>query len=213
MSHPRHVWSDRWTQLGAPRPADADPWLDRWTALVAPLAPGPALDMGCGRGGDVRSLLGQGFRVVAGDFASGGLCLVGDVAPEALRYRADFSLGLPFTDASFALVVSNLCVHYYNRDTTRRIVGEVRRCLRPEGLLLLRVNSTADIHHGAGSREQVEPDLFRVGPVAKRFYDEPRVRDLLDTGWHVLSLEEYSKPCESGNAKVLWEAVARKGVL
>ena len=211
MTHPRHVWSDRWSKLGAHGPDDADPWLDRWDDLLGPLVPGPALDMGCGRGQDARALIARGFRVVAGDFASGGLRLVGEVAPEALRYRADFSVGLPFTDGAFPVVVSNLCVHYYNRDTTRGIAADVRRCLRPEGLLFLRVNSTADIHHGAGSDDEVEPDLFRVGPVTKRFYDEPRVRDLLEPGWDILSLEEYTKACESGSPKVLWEAVARKG--
>lgn len=45
---------------------------------------------------------------------------------------------MPFADASFDLVVSNLCLHnIYDRDTRRRALEQIARVLRPGGTAIL----------------------------------------------------------------------------
>jgi hypothetical protein len=81
----------------------------------------------------------------------------------------------------------------------------------PFGILLMRVNSTRDVYHGArdGGRE-IERHFYESRAKysdRKRFFDKGEVTDLLK-GWKVLSCVEktihrYEKP------KVVWEVVAR----
>jgi arsenite methyltransferase len=45
---------------------------------------------------------------------------------------------MPFADASFDVVVSNLCLHnIYDRATRERAVGEIARVLKPGGVALI----------------------------------------------------------------------------
>jgi len=45
---------------------------------------------------------------------------------------------MPFEDASFDVIVSNLCLHnIYDKPTRQRAVAEIARVLRPGGLALI----------------------------------------------------------------------------
>jgi hypothetical protein len=99
--------------------------------------------------------------------------------------------------------------------TASRRVGRLRLdvvlSLKPEmltdRLLLCRVNSTRDVHHGSTGHPSIEPGYFRVGDTPKRFFDRADLLKLFAHGWHVVTLEEhtidrYERP------KVIWELVA-----
>ena len=77
--------------------------------------------------------------------------------------------------------------------------------------MLCRLNSTADVHHGATGHEEIEPGYYRVNAryaECKRFFDQASVEALFARGWEVLNLQEltnhrYEQP------KVAWEAALR----
>jgi hypothetical protein len=87
-----------------------------------------------------------------------------------------------------------------------QIASELKRCLKTDGLLLARFNSTNDVNYGAGSGLEIEPNFYQVRSSTKRFFDETAVRIFLH-GWGIQFLEEniihrYEKP------KSVWEVMA-----
>lgn len=114
--------------------------------------------------------------------------------------------------ASFNVAVASLSLHYFDSDTTARVVSEVRRCLAPGGLLFCRVNSANDVLNGAGVGEEIEPGYFRQSAryaECKRFFSARDVERFFPSrDWHAVSREErevlrYDAP------KVAWELVMR----
>ena len=122
--------------------------------------------------------------------------------------QLDLRAPLPFADASFGAAIASLSLHYFDWATTERAVAEIRRCLLPGGLLLCRLNSTADVLHGAQGHEEIEPRFYRVRAryaETKRFFDRADL-DRLFGNWAVESVQEttvlrYEQP------KVAWEIV------
>ena len=74
------------------------------------------------------------------------------------------------------------------------------------GILLARFNSTHDVNYGASTTEPpIEPNLYFIGTMTKRFFDEGSVRTFFQ-GWDIQFLEEniihrYEKP------KSVWEVM------
>jgi arsenite methyltransferase len=116
------------------------------------------LDVGCGRG---LMLVGAAKRLTSGKATGIDLWQGEDLAgnnPEATRANAEAegvidrveirggdARKLPFTDASFDVVVSNAALHnIYNREERRTAVREIARVLKPGGRLLI-----SDIRHTA----------------------------------------------------------------
>lgn len=147
-------------------------------------APGPIADIGCGPGAHSRALAGRGYEVT-------GL----DAAPkmiEAARQRAasdgptstptfqvaDAAERLPFADGSQGGILSILLVQHL--DDPAAFVGEVARCLRPGGHVLLR----------GPARGQVSPTTttfyFRLrarvaqAPGVVRFFDDTTLTALAE---------------------------------
>jgi len=184
-----------------------DPWLEKWLASIRETSTnGSVLELGCGNGRDTVDLLAAGCEVIATDISGENLAECAQSAPGAQLVRIDIGKPLPFADHNMPVILASLSLHYFSWDVTLQIASELRRCIRAGGLLLARFNSTNDLHHGAASALEIEPNFYRVGIRTKRFFDETSVRLFLQ-GWDIQFLEEnvidrYRKP------KYVWEAMA-----
>jgi SAM-dependent methyltransferase len=187
---------------------DRDPWLDKWLSLIEQRsANGLVLELGCGNGWDTVDLISLGCKVVAADISSKNLAECSRSVPQAKLVRLDNGRPLPFANASMDVIVASLSLHYFTWTVTMQIASELRRCLKTDGLLLARFNSTHDFNFGASTMASpIEPNLYFVGTMTKRFFDETSVRTFLQ-GWDIRFLEEniihrYEKP------KSVWEVMA-----
>ena len=92
-----------------------------------------ALDVGCGTGHHLRSLIARGFHVAGVDGSATMLGAARAAVPAAELHQADVA-GLPFADASFDLV---LCIEVlrYLADP-QPCIDEIARVLRPAGVCL-----------------------------------------------------------------------------
>ncbi len=192
---------------------ETDPWLDRWLPLIAENAlDSTVLELGCNAGRDTAHLAQAGFHVVATDISRDALQACHRAVPSALLLCHDLREPLPFADGVFGVIVASLCLHYFDWNKTREIVAGIHRCLSPGGVLLCRVNSTRDVHHGADGAVVLEPNYFLVEgrySSRKRFFDRAAIDALFGPEWARIAMEEmtvdrYEKP------KVVWEAVLRK---
>ena len=187
---------------------DNDPWLDKWLDLIRQKsAKGHILELGCGSGWDTADLLSAGCHVIATDLSMKNLGECAKSVPHANLVQLDNGRPLPFADHSLSVIVASLTLHYFTWTVTMQIASELRHCLKPDGILLARFNSTHDYNFGASTTEPpIEPNLYFLGTMTKRFFDEDAVRKFLH-GWEIRFLEEniiqrYEKP------KSVWETMA-----
>jgi SAM-dependent methyltransferase len=206
---PRKVWDERYAQYRRGKGAyDYEPWLEAWQALVKASRHTSILELGCGMGLDARYLIERGYRVIATDYSQEALTIVRQLVPEATTAQLDLRNGLPFSDDSFQLVIASLSLHYFSWAQTQAIVQNIYNCLRPGGFLLVRVNSTRDVNHGAVGYTAVEPNYRLVGRVLKRFFDQESLDKLFQSGWKIHCQEE--KVIMHYRAKVIWEIVLER---
>jgi SAM-dependent methyltransferase len=95
-----------------------------------------ALDLCCGQGNVSEALLSRGCQVVGVDFSPAMLVFARQRARTATFIEAD-AQDLPFADAEFDLVVSNLGVCHIPDQP--RALAEARRVLRPGGRFAMTV--------------------------------------------------------------------------
>ncbi len=190
------------------RRMDKDPWLEKWIPLLKQKSTnGLILELGCGNGWDTLDLLNAGCNVIASDLSTENLRTVKRTSPHADSVQLDNSQPLPFASHSIDVSLASLSLHYFTWTVTLQIASELKRCLKTDGTLLARFNSTNDHHYGASSELEIEPNFYQVRTSTKRFFDEPAVRTFLH-GWDIQFLEEniihrYEEP------KSVWEVLAQ----
>lgn len=143
---------------------------------VAGLAPGQALDVGCGEGGDARWLARRGWQVTAVDISRVALeraaAASADVADRIAWVRADLTVAPP-PSGSFDLV----SVQYFplprrpDHAALRRLLAAVA----PGGTLLVAGHDLADLPPTHES--EVDP---------AGFYQPAEIAELLGPEWTVL---------------------------
>lgn len=120
------------------------------------------LDVGCGTGNLLRAT-GQRHRnvdLVGLDPDPKALARAGRKARRAgitIRLDRGFAQELPYDDGSFDRVFSSLMLHHLDSTSKDALLAEVRRVLRPDGLLVL-ADAVLDEHghdhwHGRGHRQ------------------------------------------------------------
>ena len=187
-----------------------DPWLDRWMPLVAQRAGAlPVLELGCGAGLDTAVLCEAGHRVIALDLAPASIAKAKARAPAAQLHCQDVRAPFPVGPQSVNVVVASLSLHYFPWDETVALVRRIRAVLCQAGVLLCRLNSTNDHHHGAVGHTAIEQNYYLVDGEPKRFFSQSDVQALFAHGWRSLCLEEkvihrYVFP------KAAWEVVLER---
>jgi ubiquinone/menaquinone biosynthesis C-methylase UbiE len=127
------------------------------------------LDVGCGTGNLLRSTGRQWPRVELSGM---------DPDPKALararrktrragldvRLDRGFAQEMPYPDGSFDRVFSSLMLHHLDTTSKDALLAEVRRVLRPGGVLVL-ADVVADEHgHGHGMREHLRDNVHDAVP-------------------------------------------------
>ncbi len=187
-----------------------DPWLDKWLDLIRQRSAGArerVLELGCGSGWDTAELLNAGCNVIASDLSTVNLSLTQLAAPHADKVQLDNGQPLPFASHSIDVILASLSLHYFPWTVTLQIASELKRCLKTDGILLARFNSTHDYNYGAlPTTSEIEPNFHQVGTSTKRFFDESTVRSFLH-GWDIQFLEE-NIIHRFEKTKSVWEVMA-----
>ena len=181
-------------------------WLYKYTNLLKDKS---ILELGCGNGIDTKILSQFSDNVSVIDIDSKSIEYINKNCSNVNAYQADISKPFSFPDKSFQVIVASLCLHYFIKDETLKIITEIRRILKPGSTLIARVNSSDDIHYGAEGFTEIEPGLFNVKGHSKRFFKMEDIIGFFSVGWEIENIEKkcidrYLYP------KMVWEFVITK---
>lgn len=169
------------------------------------------LELGAGHGRDALSFARQGFAVHATDFSDVALAQLRAAARRAGlagRVRTtvhDVREPLPLPDASVDAVFAHmlLCMALSTAQI-RAGVAEVRRVLRPGGVLVYTVRHTGDAHYRAGTARG--DDIYEHGGFAVHFFPRRLVEELAE-GWELAEVHAFE---EGDLPRRLWRVTQRK---
>lgn len=149
-----------------------DDWLELFDRAIKNCKT-PIIDLGCGSGNDTLYLIEKGKNVIPCDYSKNAIENIKRNFPEVERAECfDMSKGLPFEDNLTDIIIADLSLHYFSEEKTFEILKEIKRVLKPNGLLFFRVNSVKDVNHGAGEGKEIEPHFYETEDGRqKRFFD------------------------------------------
>lgn len=111
---------------------------DRVTETVLRHRPGRVLEVGCGTGWQAVRIARRGVPVTAVDLSDRLFPAAGSPRlPANLRFLAADGRRLPFAGGTFDLALASLVLHGLEESDGRAVLREMRRLLRPRGILLI----------------------------------------------------------------------------
>lgn len=170
------------------------------------------LELGAGQGRDTLLLAHAGLSVVALDYVAGGLDRIrARAGAEGVAARVDLVQHdvrdrLPFADGVFDASYSHMlfCMALSTPELDR-LAAELRRVVRPGGLVVYTVRHTGDAHFGAGVARG--DGMFEHGGFVVHFFDRPLV-ERLARGFELLDVDELT---EGELPRRLWQVTMRNG--
>lgn len=213
----------RYGSYAAPEPAVVE-----WATTLA--AGGFVLDLGCGVGRHVIHLGGRGFRMAGIDISPTGIQLTREAcADRRISFEGQVSdmTTLPWADETFDAALSMSTIHHHKREEIVRTLGQVRRVLKPGGLLLVDFPCTDGLDYrqlrervAAGQIAEIEPNTF-VDQRADldemdddflphHYCDEDDVRDLLRSFEIIRLWPALRRSTDNAVARGKWVASVRR---
>lgn len=171
----KQFWNDVFKNVKEKKPK-YDLWLDEYTDILEKTKEKYIIDLGCGCGGDTLYLIERGYNVIACDCSEEALNIINKFLPEVKTIQMDISKTLSFEDESVEVIIADLSLHYFNDETTKNIIREIKRVLKSDGRLIGRVNSINDLNYGAGSGQEIEKNFYLTEEGYKRFFNEEDIR-------------------------------------
>lgn len=208
MNDPKVYWNKQYTARGNKR-VTYDLWLDKYENILHASKETPIIDLGCGLGNDTLYLHERGYKVLSCDYSEEALKKLELFIDNPITKLFDMKSGLPFESESAKVIIADLSLHYFSWAETRKIVNEIKRVLKEDGFLLLRVNSVKDTNYGAGKGIIIEKNYYNIDGNLKRFFDKEQLEELF-IDWEVKYINEYEMS-RYINSKILWEMAVKKG--
>lgn len=157
-------WNDNYVQGHLPWDvSEPDPVLVEYVDAHG-IAPGRALDIGCGTGTHARWLASRGFEVLGVDLAPRAIEMAREkVASEPFAARVRFAVG-DFLAAApdggpFDFVYDRGCFHLFDAEDRARFAAQVAGVLAPGGIWLSLAGSTEGAPRDSGPPRRSARDL------------------------------------------------------
>jgi ubiquinone/menaquinone biosynthesis C-methylase UbiE len=133
------------------------------------------LELGCGLGRDTIFFSKKGYRVTAIDFSKQAIKKAKENAERLgakdIKFlNQDISKKLKFKDGSFDVVYARLTLHYFTDKVTEKIFQEIKRVLKPKGILCACCKSIKDPLYGKG--KMIEKDMYILDGHIRHFFSE-----------------------------------------
>ena len=138
---------------------EEDFWIDEYKAYFK--SNGKCLDLGCGIGQYSKKLMGYGYDVVSADISDIALNKVRDFNKNVVKL--DMRNDLPFQNSEFDIVFANLSIHYFSDADTKKLLLEIKRILKENGLFIGSVNGIQGLKVIKDEAKEIEYlSIFKV---------------------------------------------------
>ena len=169
---------------------------------------GRLLDLCCGKGADAIFFHNKGFQVTGIDYSNEGIKQFNETQKRYDIFLStlvkDISEPLPFETESFNVVYSRAGLYYFTDKELKKILSEISRVLKSEGLFLFQVKSVNDKDYGKG--KELEKDMYEDDTGYVRHYFSREYVEGLLKDFHIVVNEERNIP----NGSAYLEVVAEK---
>jgi MPBQ/MSBQ methyltransferase len=168
----REAWEEEYSRKGA-----------LWSGLTHDLPELPAgsrvLELGCGNGKTLATLIRKGWNVTALDSSQKAVTmsrnLVKGTSPAEIMV-AD-ACHIPIKNATFDAIFAIHVIGHMHEPDRREIAFEVTRSLKPGGIVFFCEFSTEDVRFGKG--HSIEPSTFMRGTkIITHYFTQQEVIDL-----------------------------------
>jgi cyclopropane fatty-acyl-phospholipid synthase-like methyltransferase len=185
MNTSRNPWDDNYLRHGR---------LWGGSAFPLPLLPGSSriLELGCGDGKIVSSLVQKGCHVTAIDFSyrAASLCRHACPHPDRVSLLIADTRQTPFRNESFDSIIASHIAGHLSRAGRCQLAREVLRLLNYGGMVYFRDFSTGDFRFGQGEKTETGTFLKKNG-IATHYFTDDEVHSLF-TGLAVQSLVQHT---------------------
>jgi SAM-dependent methyltransferase len=163
------------------------------------------LELGAGVGQDGIWFAEEGMDVTLTELGEAGLQFARD-AIEAKKLtnirveQLDMSKPFPYADKSFDVVYAHLSLQYFDEKNTHEIFDEIKRVLKPSGVIAALFNSTSDPEYHNGP--VIEDNFFEIKTLTKRYYSVDTLKKYVEDLFNIHILDskgESYKDAEVGN--------------
>ena len=167
------------------------------------------VDLGCGLGNNTYFLIGKGKEVLACDISEVAIETLQKDVPQAKTKLFDMAQKFPIEDNYIDIVIADLCLHYFTKEVTKKIIAEIKRILKPNGLLLFRVNSIHDDNYML-KQSILDKDFFweEKQQKSKRVFHEESIKEFF-ADWKIEKIQE-EKMLRYFKEKIVWNCAVRK---
>lgn len=207
MNDPKLYWNKQYMANDNKR-VTYDLWLDKYEHILNASTDTSIIDLGCGLGNDTIYLYERRYNIISCDYSEEALKKLELFMEKPVTRLFDMKDGLPFESESAKVIIADLALHYFSWDETRKIVNEIKRVLKEDGFLLVRVNSVKDTNYGAGKGIEIEKNYYNIDGNLKRFFDKEHLEKLF-IDWEIKYINEYELHRYT-KSKMLWEIAVKK---
>lgn len=164
---------------------EEDLWIDKYKTYFN--SKGKCLDLGCGIGQYSKQLIKYGYDVVSADISDVALNKVKDFNENVVKL--DMRNKLLFSDSEFDLVFANLSIHYFSYEDTKKLLLEIKRILKDDGLFIGSVNGIQGLKVIGNEAKEIEYHFYEYKDKLIRLFDTNDIKKYL-ANFDIIKIDE-----------------------
>lgn len=181
-----------------------DIWINKYEDIINEIPKGKCLDLGCGIGQYTKYFKEKGFEVISFDISDIALETLKSNMPDAKTKKLDMAQTFPLANESFDVVVANLSIHYFDYETTKKLLNEIKRVLKKGGYFIGSVNSTKT-YNLLIEPKKIEDNYYKEMDRYVRLWNKEQFDDFFKDFEKIL-LEEVTTT-RWNKIKIMWEFI------
>lgn len=164
---------------------EEDLWIDEYKTYFN--LTGKCLDLGCGIGQYSKQLIKYGYDVISADISDIALNKVKDFNENVVKL--DMRDKFPFLNNEFDLVFANLSIHYFSDKDTRKLMLEIKRILKEDGLFIASVNGIEGLKVIGNETKEIEYHFYEYKDKLIRLFDISDIKKYL-ADFNIIKIDE-----------------------